>query len=70
MRLNENEEITSPEVIRQHADMRRRQIHALIAEVSGSANAHLDLGTDDILDMTRARSERSADLMRERLIHA
>ena len=53
MRLNENGEITSPEVIRQQADMQRLRIHALVEKVAGSANANLDLGTDDILNLTR-----------------
>jgi hypothetical protein len=53
MRLNENGQITSPEVIRQQADIQRRQIQALIEQVAGSANANLDLGTDDILNLTR-----------------
>jgi hypothetical protein len=53
MRLNENGEISSPKVIRQQADRQRLLIQALIEQVAGSANANLDLGTDDILNLTR-----------------
>ena len=48
LRFNENGQITKPE-----ASLQRRRIHALIEQVAGSANTHLDLGADDILDLTR-----------------
>lgn len=37
----------------EEASLQRRRIHALIEQVAGSANANLDLGTDEILNLTR-----------------
>lgn len=48
MRFDENGQIDRPE-----ASLRRQRIHASIEQVAGSANANLDLGADDILDLTR-----------------
>lgn len=50
MRFNENAHITAPE-----SSLQRQRIHALIEQVAGSANANLDLSTDDILNLTRSR---------------
>jgi|JFJP01.1.fsa_nt_gi AbrB family looped-hinge helix DNA binding protein len=36
-----------------HAELRRNRIRAAIKTISGSANANIDLSTDDIMALTR-----------------
>ena len=48
MGVNESGQISTPE-----SELQRQRIHASIEQVAGSANANLDLGADDILDLTR-----------------